>query len=85
MYIRKSLLLLALFLGLALLVNLLALGYLAQTVTGSMPVISEGVEQQLLSVQMQAQLCDSEAALYRYLMEGEPGVKSQCKDNLTGC
>ncbi|RME98434.1 MAG: GAF domain-containing protein [Chloroflexi bacterium] len=83
MRIRKSLLLLVVFLGLALLVNLLALGYLARTVAGSMPVISEKAEQQLLSVQMQAQLCDSEAALYRYLMEGDPDFKRQFKNNLS--
>ncbi len=75
MRIRKSLLLLVLFLGLALLVNLLALGFLAQTITGALPAIAADVEDQRLAVQMQARLRDSEAALYRYLMEGIPDFK----------
>lgn len=82
MRIRKSLLLLVLFLGLALLVNLLALGFLARTITGALPAIAANVEDQLLAVQMQARLRDSEAALYRYLMEGKPGFKSHFRDLL---
>ncbi|MCB0167122.1 MAG: hypothetical protein KDI79_23035, partial [Anaerolineae bacterium] len=82
MRIRKSLLLLVLFLGLALLVNLLALIFLAHTITGALPTIGANVEDQLLAVQMQARLRDSEAALYRYLMEGKPGLKSQFRDLL---
>ncbi len=82
MRIRKSLLLLVLFLALALLVNLLALGFLARTITGTLPTIAADVEDQLLAVQMQARLRDSEAALYRYLMEGKPGFKSHFRDLL---
>jgi len=82
MRIRRSLLLLVLFLGLALLVNLLALSFLAQTITGALPAIAADVEDQLLAVQMQARLRDSEAALYRYLMEGVPGLKAQFRDLL---
>ncbi|GAB4443196.1 MAG: hypothetical protein Kow0031_25370 [Anaerolineae bacterium] len=77
MRIRKSLLLLVLFLGLALLVNLLALGFLAQTITGALPAIAADTEDQRLAVQMQARLRDSEAALYRYLMEGIPDFKNR--------
>ena len=82
MRIRKSLLLLVLFLGLALLVNLLALIFLAHTITGALPTMAANVDDQLLAVQMQARLRDSEAALYRYLMEGEPGIKRQFRDLL---
>ncbi len=78
MRIRVKLLLLVLFLGGALLVNLLALAFLARTVTTTIQTIEEvGLQQQLIAVQMQAQLRDSEAALYRYLMEGETGSKTQ--------
>lgn len=84
MRIRKSLLLLVLFLGVALIVNLLALGFLAQTITGALPAMAADVSRQLLAVQMQARLRDSEAALYRYLMEGKPGFKTQFRDLLQG-
>lgn len=77
MRIRKSLLMLVLFLGLALLVNLLALGFLAQTIIGALPAMAADTEDQRLAVQMQARLRDSEAALYRYLMEGVPEFKTR--------
>jgi hypothetical protein len=47
-------------------------------VTTALQTIEEvGVQQQLIAVQMQARLRDSEAGLYRYLMEGETGFKTQ--------
>ncbi|MCG3211045.1 MAG: hypothetical protein FOGNACKC_04682 [Anaerolineae bacterium] len=82
MRIRQSLLLLVLFLGLALVVNLLALGFLARTITTALPAIAADVTRQLLAVQMQARLRDSEAVLYRYLMEGKPGLKTQFRSQL---
>jgi signal transduction histidine kinase len=82
MRIRKSLLLLVLFFGLALLVNLLALGFLAQATTTALPAIAADVTRQLLAVQMQARLRDSEALLYRYLTEGKPVLKTQFRRQL---
>ena len=83
MRIRVKLLLLIVFMGLALLVNLLALGYLARTVVTALQTVEEvGIRQQVTAVQMQAQLRDAEAALYRYLMEGEAGFATQFQEQL---
>jgi signal transduction histidine kinase len=83
MRIRIRLLLLVVCMGLALLVNLLALVFLARTVATALRTVEEvGVRQQLIAVQMQAQLRDAEAALYRYLMEGEAGFASQFREQL---
>ncbi|MEW5957445.1 MAG: GAF domain-containing protein [Chloroflexota bacterium] len=83
MRIRLKLLLLVVFLGLALVVNLLALGYLARTMTTALQTIEEvGLNQQLVAIQMQARLRDAEAALYRYIIEGETGFAIQFKDQL---
>lgn len=71
-------LLLLVFFGLALVANLLALVYLARTVTTALQTIEEvGLKQQITAVQMQARLRDAEAALYRYIMEGETGFAVQ--------
>jgi signal transduction histidine kinase len=83
MRIRIKLLLLVVFLGLALVVNLLALGYLARIITTALQTIEEvGINQQLVAVQMQARLRDAEAALYRYIMEGETGFAVQFDQQL---
>jgi signal transduction histidine kinase len=83
MSIRIKLLLLIVFLSSALLVNLVALGFLARTVAIAFETIEEvGTRQHLIAVQMQARLRDSEAALYRYLMEGEAGFKTQFDNQL---
>ena len=83
MRIRAKLLLLVVLMGLALLVNLLALGFLVRTVATALKTVEEvGVRQQLIAVQMQAQLRDAEAALYRYLMEGEAGFATQFREQL---
>jgi signal transduction histidine kinase len=83
MRIRVKLLLLVVLMGLALLVNLLALGFLVRTVATALKTVEEvGVRQQLIAVQMQAQLRDAEAALYRYLMEGEAGFATQFREQL---
>ena len=83
MRIRVKLLLLVVLMGLALLVSLLALGFLARTVPADLEAVQKvGVRQQLIAVQMQAQLRDAEAALYRYLMEGESGFTTQFYEQL---
>ncbi len=83
MRIRLKLLLLVVFLGLALGVNLLALGFLARTITTAMQTIETvGLNQQLVAIQMQAGLRDAEAALYRYIMEGETGFAVQFDEQL---
>ncbi len=83
MRIRIKLLLLIVCMGLALLVNLLALVFLARTVATALKTVEEvGIRQQLIAVQMQAQLRDAEAALYRYLMEGEAGFGTQFREQL---
>ncbi len=83
MRIRAKLLLLVTFLGVALVVNLLALALLARTAVQTLQTIETvGLRQMFLAVQMQARLRDSEAALYRYLMEGESGFKTQFAEQL---
>jgi signal transduction histidine kinase len=83
MRIRLKLLLLVVFFGLALGINLLALGFLARTITTAMQTIETvGLNQQLVAIQMQAGLRDAEAALYRYIMEGETGFAVQFDEQL---
>jgi len=83
MSIRKKLMILAIVLGSALLINLLALIFLARTVGSGLETVEEvGIQQQVIALQMQAQIRDAEAALYRYLMEGEPGFAVQFEDQL---
>ncbi len=84
MPIRTKLMILALVMGSALLVNLLALVYLARAVASGLETVEEtGIKQQLIALQMQAQIRDAEAALYRYIMEGEPGFADQFEDQLS--
>jgi len=67
---------------LALIVNLLALGYSGK---GALAVFSEMNQshQKLANINhMQAQLRGAEAALYRYLMEGVPGFAAQFESHL---
>ncbi|MCP4289098.1 MAG: GAF domain-containing protein, partial [Gammaproteobacteria bacterium] len=83
MRIRSRLLFLVIFLSLALLVNLLAMGYLVSTVTRSSQTVQDvSVRQQAVALQMQAQLRDAEAALYRYQIEGEAGFVAQFENQL---
>ncbi len=78
MRIRSKLLFLVILLSLSLLVNLLAMGYLGRTVTRSSQIVQDvSVRQQAVALQMQAQLRDAEAALYRYQIEGEAGFATQ--------
>ncbi len=83
MKIRTKLLLLIIVLGVPLLFNLLVLGYLVRTVTQSVQTILEvAVRQQAVTLRMQAQLRDAEAALYRYQIEGASGYAQQFEDLL---
>jgi signal transduction histidine kinase len=74
-------------LGLALLVSLGALLFLARSISLSLAVIESVRVRQLVAGQMQATLRDAEAALYRYHLEGEPGFAAQFQkqiDNFKG-
>ncbi len=83
MQIKTKLLLLVLLLGFALVVNLTALGFLTRTINLSLKTIEEvSIRQQLIASQMHAQLREAEAALYRYLREGESGFVIQFEDQL---
>jgi len=83
MPIRTKLMILALVLGSALLINLLVLVYLARAVGSGLETVEEaGIQQQVIALQMQADIRDAEAALYRYLMEGEPGFAVRFEDQL---
>ena len=62
--------------------NILALFYLAQSVSTSLDSIEDIRQRQLLTVQMDAHLRDSEAALYRYQIIGEAGFKTQFFEQL---
>ncbi len=83
MHIRSKLLLLVILFSFALLINLLAMGYLTRTVTRSLQTVQDvSVRQQAVALQMQARLRDAEAALYRYQIEGEAGFAAQFEDQL---
>src|SRR5512140_3497634 len=77
MRIRTRLTILALLFISAVLMNILALVYLARAVSNSLGVIERVRERQLTASQMDAHLRDAEAALYRYLFEGERGFSDQ--------
>ncbi len=85
MRFQTKLLLLTIFWGVALIVNLAALGYLAYTIPTALKTAERvSISQQRASLQMRAELRDAEAALYRYLMEGEPGFGLQFESHLQG-
>ena len=78
MGVRKKILIFLLLFGFAVLINISALVFLARSVLTSLETIDRvGIHQQLAAVGMQAGLRDAEAALYRYLMEGEAGFADQ--------
>ncbi len=78
MKIRTKLLLIIICLSLPIVLNLFVLGVLLQTVTQSVQAIQEvSVRQQAVTLRMQAQLRDAEAALYSYQIEGESGFAQQ--------
>lgn len=70
MSIRNRLLALAVLFITAVMLNILALVYLAQAVSNALGVIERVRERQLTASQMDAHLRDAEAALYRYQFEG---------------
>lgn len=77
MAIRNRLLILVFLFVTAVLVNILALVYLARAVSNSLGVIERVRERQLTASQMDAHIRDAEAALYRYQFEGERGFADQ--------
>ncbi len=78
MTIRKKLLLIVSLLSVPLLLILLILSLMVWTVSNSVRSIQEtAVRQQAVTLQMQAQLRDAEAALYRFQIEGLPIYASQ--------
>lgn len=78
MKIRTKLLLIIICLSIPILLNLLVLGMLVRTVTQSVQSIQAvSVRQQMVTLRMQAQLRDVEAALYGYLIEGKPDFARQ--------
>ena len=78
MTIRRKLLLTVSLLGVPLLLVLLILSLMVRTVSRSVRTIQEtAVRQQAVTLQMQAQLRDAEAALYRFQIEGLPIYASQ--------
>jgi signal transduction histidine kinase len=85
MRFQTKLLLLTVFWALALVVNLLALGYLARTIPQALQQAERvTIRQQQVVLGMRAELRDAEAALYRYLMEGEAGFITQFDQHLGG-
>jgi signal transduction histidine kinase len=82
MSLRTRLTIFLLLFGTAVLTNVLALLYLARSVSASLDTIERIRQRQLLTVQMDAHLRDSEAALYRYQIIGEAGFKSQFVEQL---
>ena len=82
MSIRAKLYFLIFLFGFALLAILVALGLLVRTATTTLTRANEVLQQQSVSVNMQAQLRDAEAALYRYEIEGETGFAIRFKDQL---
>ncbi len=84
MHIRTKLLLSVILLAIALLVSLLALAFLAHAIPSSLRKAEDvTIREQIVALEMHAQLRDAEAALYRYLMEGEPGYAEQFNHHLS--
>ena len=82
MSLRTRLIIFLLLFGIAVLTNILALLYLARSVSASLDSIERIRQRQLLTVQMDAHLRDAEAALYRYQIIGEAGFKIQFNEQL---
>ena len=76
MSIRRNLYILIILFGLALLINLAALGFLVRTATSALTTANAVLQQQSAALRMQAQLRDAEAALYRYEIEGVGAVEA---------
>ena len=84
MHIRTKLLLAVTLLAIALLVSLFALAFLSHQIPFTLKRTADvTVREQIVALEMHAQLRDAEAALYRYLMEGEPGYAEQFHHHLS--
>ncbi len=85
MRIQTKLLLLIVFWTIALAANLSAIGYLAHTIPQVLrDAENVTIRQQRAALNMRAELRDAEAALYRYLMEGEKGFIIQFNHHQQG-
>jgi len=84
MRIRNRLLLLLSLFGAAVLINILALFFLARSVFSSLDIIERVRVRQLIAVEMAEKLRNAEAALYRYQIEGERGFAMQFQDQIQG-
>ena len=82
MSIRLKLYFLIFLFGLALIINLVALGLLVRTATTVLNTTDEVLQQQSAALQMQALLRDAEAALYRHEIEGETGFATHFRNQL---
>ncbi len=83
MSIRSRLTLLMLVFGLSLLVSFGALVLLGRTATTGLTTANEALQQQSAALNMQAQLRDAEAALYRYEIEGESGFATRFREQMS--
>ncbi len=83
MRIRTRLLVLMLLFGAAVGINILALLYLARSVSASLEVIESARLRQLVAVEMHEKLRNAEAALYRYHLEDEAGFATQFDDQIS--
>ena len=77
MTIRTKLLVLIFLIFAVLLVNLFILGYLGRTTIVAFNTINDTNDQMATAISMQAEIRSAEAALYRYLIEGEQGFANQ--------
>lgn len=83
MSLRTRLIVFVLLFGSAVLTNILALVYLARSISRSLDSIENIRQRQLVTVRMNAHLRDAEAALYRYQINGETGFKAQFMEQLS--
>jgi len=77
MSIRLKLIATTALLLVALLINLLLMGYLAQSSIAAFNAVRKTNDLLAATIQMQADIRGAEAALYRYLIEGEKGFANQ--------
>ena len=77
MPIRNKLLILISLIFAVLLINLLTLSYLGRTTLIAFNTINDTNDQMATAISMQAEIRSAEAALYRYLIEGEQGFANQ--------
>ena len=80
--IRTRLAVLFVLFGIAVAVNILALFFLARSVSSSVQVTESVRVRQLAAVEMHEELRNAEAALYRYHLEGEVGFATQFDDQM---